>query len=410
MLSHNTGVPKSDQIALFLAFVVAGCATSSSGGVSERVPNGDRREEHLVPLEPARVSEGPVVAAPVPPAPPARGSALPADAKNGGESDLWISLARWVREGNASSLMRKRAPEGSWFLLTGSNGVFSLKPGTLAARWNGTELRLGFEPILIDNVPFVHALDLKKNIEPLLHAGPLRTRPRPVIVVDAGHGGANGGTTHVTEARYEKEYTLDLAKRLEPLLAASGWTVFLTRTNDSDMSLQDRVAFAEQKNADLFVSLHFNSAAPSREQSGLETFCLTPAGMASTLTRGYEDNPDLVFANNSFDAENLQYAMLLHRALLEAGGFVDRGVRRARFLTVLRGHSRPAVLLEAGYLSNPQEAARIADPAFRQRLAEAIAGALEVRNGVLSRTVPPVRGAPVSRQAASSGRNGASVP
>ncbi len=82
------------------------------------------------------------------------------------------------------------------------------------------------------------------------------------------------------------------------------------------------------------------------------------------------------FPNNAYDSQNLRYAFRLHRAVLEATGATDRGIRRARFMGVLRGQSRPAVLLEAGYLSNPQEARLIATAEYRQRLAEAVARAL----------------------------------
>jgi N-acetylmuramoyl-L-alanine amidase len=98
--------------------------------------------------------------------------------------------------------------------------------------------------------------------------------------------------------------------------------------------------------------------------------------MESSVTRGYEDDPALVFPNNAFDEQNLLLAACVHRALLQVNGRQDRGVRRARYLGVLRGQNRPAVLIEGGYLSNPLEAKRIADPAYRQRLAEAVAGAL----------------------------------
>ena len=78
-------------------------------------------------------------------------------------------------------------------------------------------------------------------------------------------------------------------------------------------------------------------------------------------------------------AVELQFALQVHRALLQVNGRHDRGVRRARFLGVLRGQHCPAILVEGGYLSNPQEARRIADPAYRQRLAEAVAQALVER-------------------------------
>jgi N-acetylmuramoyl-L-alanine amidase len=99
--------------------------------------------------------------------------------------------------------------------------------------------------------------------------------------------------------------------------------------------------------------------------------------MPSSLTREWDDDPTLVFPNNAFDAQNLRYAVKIHRVVLESTGLADRGVRRARFMGVLRGQNRPAVLLEGGYLSNPAEARRIASPEFRQKLAEAVASALE---------------------------------
>src|SRR5207245_3553619 len=135
---------------------------------------------------------------------------------------------------------------------------------------------------------FVHTLDLTKTIQPLI-GGPalsflngcpqnrLPAGSSPLIVLDPGHGGENPGTKSVLGNRYEKEFTLDWARRLEPLLASNGWQVFLTRTNDADLALSNRVAFAEEHKADLFLSLHFNSAAPNELQAGLETYCLTPA-------------------------------------------------------------------------------------------------------------------------------------
>ena len=98
--------------------------------------------------------------------------------------------------------------------------------------------------------------------------------------------------------------------------------------------------------------------------------------MPSTITRGYYDDPALSFPNNAFDTQNLQVAVQVHRELLQVNGRHDRGLRRARYLGVLRGQNRPAILVEGGYLSNPHEARLIADPAYRQKLAEAVAKAL----------------------------------
>ena len=160
-------------------------------------------------------------------------------------------------------------------------------------------------------------------------------------------------------------------------METNGWQVFLTRTDDVYVANSDRVVFAEAHHADLFISLHFNSGAPDEKPHGLETYCLTPTGMSSTLIRGYSDFWSENYSNNAFDAENLQLAVRLHSALLRATGMEDRGVARARFIEVLRGQKCPAILIEAGYLSNPDEAKLIESPEFRQKLAEAVANALK---------------------------------
>jgi N-acetylmuramoyl-L-alanine amidase len=255
-------------------------------------------------------------------------------------------------------------------------GEVILTPTTRLAAFEGTTLWLGFAPVLAEGDCLVHELDLQKNLLPLLGEAPWGlTRPGKVVI-DPGHGGENHGTRSVLPGLLEKDMTLDWALRLEPLLRNQGWDVVLTRREDRDLALADRVQVAEDCGADLFLSLHFNSAFPQTEQAGLETFCMTPVGMPSTLTRNYEDDVSRVFPNNAHDQDNLRFAVRLHRALLQVGGMPDRSVRRARFMGVLRGQQRPAVLLEAGYLSNPEEARRIATPEYRQLLAEAVAAGL----------------------------------
>jgi N-acetylmuramoyl-L-alanine amidase len=239
------------------------------------------------------------------------------------------------------------------------------------------DLRLGFAPQLIDGQPYLHTLDLNKTVQPLLQAdGPPVLSQNSVIVIDPGHGGENAGTRSILGNHYEKEFTLDWGLRLQALLLSNGYKVYLTRSNDNDLALSNRVAVAAQRKADLFISLHFNSAGPNDNEAGLETYCLTPAGMPSSLTRGFPDEVHQAFPNNSFDAQNLWLALRIHRALLQVNGHHDRGIRRARFPGVLRNQQRAAILVEGGYLSNPQEARLISDPAYRQKLAEAVAKAL----------------------------------
>ena len=341
--------------------VLTGCSTASRRADKEGAPDW----------------EAPELATAAPPVSPMPAPAVlptPAPAHTNQITETWVPLNRWA-ELNKLTAGTRLATDSSVFALTAGEEVMVFEAGSRSAHWNGLELQLGFAPRVVNDELLVHTLDVQKNLQPLLNPAGRITAPA-VVVVDPGHGGSDAGASNVFSGRFEKDYTLDWAKRLQPLLAAKGWEVFLTRTNDTRVSLAERVAFAELHKASLFLSLHFNSAYPSQSQAGLESYCLTPTGMPSNLTRGHADDTTLVFPNNAFDEENLRHALRLHQALLEVNGNLDRGVRRARFLGVLRGQNRPAVLLEGGYLSNPQEAREIADPAYRQKLAEAVAGAL----------------------------------
>jgi len=297
----------------------------------------------------------------------------------------WVSLESWSATNHLSAPQRLLSPGNLTYGLRTASGIIALTAGSSLAHLNGLSYWLGYAPRSTNGELLVHALDAQKNLLPWVQLSALPPETNQVVVIDPGHGGENTGARSVSDNRFEKDLALDWALRLRPLLEARGWKAHLTRTNDSDLLLQDRVALAAELNASLFLSLHFNSAA-RREQSGLETYCLTPAGLPSTVTRDYEDDTALVFQNNAFDSQNLQYALRLHSALVETTGGADRGVRRARFMGVLRTQNRPAVLLEGGYLSNPREAQLIGQPEYRQKLAEAVANALVVTNNVLVAT------------------------
>ncbi|MBI2927629.1 MAG: N-acetylmuramoyl-L-alanine amidase [Verrucomicrobia bacterium] len=316
-----------------------------------------------------RVAQAPGPPAPAPlPSPPSLTTNFPVDG--------WVAFGKWSESAGLGRPERVPSGAGPTYELRTTNGVLALEVGTRAAQWNGLECWLGFAPKLVESEPLVHALDMRKNILPLLLAPAVAPSTNRIVVIDPGHGGKNSGTTNIVNQRTEKEFTLDWAKRLRGLLATNGWTVVLTRTNDAEVSLADRVALAERVKADLFVSLHFNSAFPKTDQAGLETYCLTPTGLPSSLVRDFADDPKSNFPNNAFDAQNLRLALQLHAALVRGAKSADRGVRRARFMDVLRGQKRPAVLIEGGYLSNPKEARLIADPRYRQKLAVALADGL----------------------------------
>ena len=290
----------------------------------------------------------------------------------------WTSLNRWAAAHRLGAPHRISDLPVTEYAIGSSNGVMVLAIGSREATWNGIEINLGYAPEFIDGEIFLHGLDLQKNLEPLLCEPPLELSGNHVIVIDPGHGGSNVGTHSVLDGRFEKEFTLDTALRLKLLLETNGWTVFLTRTSDAYVANPSRPAFATAHHADLFISLHFN-ATPDRDAkiAGLETYCFTPTGMPSTVTRGYADPWPEKLSSNDFDAQNLQLAVKLQAALLRATGMEDRGVRHVRYIEVLRNQKCPAVLIENGYLSNPAEAKLIESPEYRQKLAEAIAGALK---------------------------------
>ncbi len=361
-------------------FFLAGCATAPGPLPDEKPPSewtakGSAQKPSLpqkpIPVAPV-VKTNPPVIVQSNPAPAIILTPAPV-----APVTTWTALDRWAAEHKIGKPRWLASSPVMTYAVSSTNGVIILAIGSHEAAWNGAEIYLGFEPELIDGEVFVHGLDLKKNLEPLLCTPPLAFGTNRVIVIDPGHGGMNSGTASVLDKRPEKEFTLDWAKRIQPLLETNGWKVFLTRTNDADLSLSNRVAFAEAHHADLFISLHFNSAAPDKKQAGLETYCLTPVGMPSTLTRGFADPWFENLPNNNYDSQNLQLAVKLHSALLHASGEEDRGVRRARFIGVLRGQRRPAILIEGGYLSNPAEAKLIESADYRQKLAEAFAAALK---------------------------------
>ena len=215
--------------------------------------------------------------------------------------------------------------------------------------------------------------DYDKVFVPLFWDGP-RTAPRRVLL-DPGHGGKDTGKVNGPYKYNEKAATLDTAARLKILLEKQGYEVFFTRTKDVFLELDDRAALAAKLGADLFISLHYN-AGPAGDTSadGVETYCLTPAGQRST-NAGKAKSTTAAEPGNRFDAANVLLAWSIQRRMIRSTGADDRGVRRARF-AVLRTLSCPGVLIEGGFMSSRREGALIADGAYRQKIAEAIAAAV----------------------------------
>lgn len=181
-------------------------------------------------------------------------------------------------------------------------------------------------------------------------ANPLPTSPiaqsGTVIVIDPGHGGPDPGAIGINGLR-EVDVILPISLEVATLLQQQGIQVVLTRRDDRELGLESRVQIAERSDADLFVSIHANAISLNRtDVNGLETFY--------------------------FSSRSQALAQSIQDSMIRATGMNNRGVKQARFY-VIRNTSMPSVLVEVGFVTGAQDAPRLADPAFRSVLAEAIA-------------------------------------
>jgi N-acetylmuramoyl-L-alanine amidase len=164
------------------------------------------------------------------------------------------------------------------------------------------------------------------------------------IVIDPGHGGRDSGAIG-TRGTLEKNLTLSTARLVYDKLKASGANVHLTRSTDSYTSLSSRVSTAHYRNADAFISLHFDSIANK-----------TVHGMTTYYYSGSKDKP---------------LASPLHSELMKQAKLKDRGTRAGNY-HVLRENKQPSVLLELGYVSNSTEELTIGSNAFQERVAQGL--------------------------------------
>ncbi|MGH2403001.1 MAG: N-acetylmuramoyl-L-alanine amidase [bacterium] len=164
-----------------------------------------------------------------------------------------------------------------------------------------------------------------------------------VVAIDAGHGGRDMGATGPTGLQ-EKDLVLDIAQRVRELLVKAGIRVVMTRETDVYVDLAERPRAGRAQGATVFVSIHGN-ASTRPATTGSETYYLMP--------------------------QSLALGQMIQDELAKVAVIASRGVKTANFL-VLRENDVPAVLVEVGYLSNPEEETRLRTEALRQRLAEAI--------------------------------------
>ena len=161
------------------------------------------------------------------------------------------------------------------------------------------------------------------------------------VVIDAGHGGKDPGAISITK-RQEKEFNLAIALKIKALLDKEPRIQpYMTRSNDTFVELADRANFANNLGADLFLSIHANSFRP--DVTGVETYYNRASSRA--------------------------FADVMHKHLVKATGLPDRKVRQANF-AVIRRTTMPAILIEAGYLSNRHDDSVLAKEEVRDRIAK----------------------------------------
>lgn len=213
----------------------------------------------------------------------------------------------------------------------------------------------------------IRTVDAQYVIKPILSSQGLGQKIAKKIVIDPGHGGKADGT--VQNGLKEKTLTLRTARLLAEKLRRMGYLVELTRTTDVDVSLTQRSDFANVHHADLFVSIHYNSA-PSPKACGIETYAYPIEGTPPTHQVLPKDQT--VADINRFNAQNAQLAWSVQKQIVSILKPVDRGVKRM-YLGVLKNLKRPGILIECGFLSNPNEAKACMHSAYQEKLTRAIA-------------------------------------
>ena len=188
-----------------------------------------------------------------------------------------------------------------------------------------------------------------------------------IVYLDAGHGGYDPGASYFGIS--EKSLTLAIQSRVKAKLESEGYQVVTTRTSDTYVDLTDRSRAVNASESDIFVSIHINASGSSAAQ-GIETYYYQPyAEYPSRINATYHANPTRLSMSDTL-------ANAIQSSLINATGAQNQGVKRQTF-AVLRETTAPAVLLELGFLSNPQEAARLNTAAYQETLANAIVAGIK---------------------------------
>jgi N-acetylmuramoyl-L-alanine amidase len=259
--------------------------------------------------------------------------------------------------------------------------------GSREAIINGARSWLCFPVIEHDGKSLVSRTDLAKTIEPLVRphrvpdVGKVQT-----VVLDPGHGGHDKG--QVSRYGAEKDFALDVARKLRPILQAKGLRVIMTREGDYFVPLEVRAKIANAARNSIFVSIHFNATNDDPNATGFEIFSFTPRGAPSTSDGTATASSVNVQPGSSVDAQSLALSACIYHSVLGHLREYDRGIKRARF-AVLRLTKVPAVLIEGGFLTERGESKLISNKDWRAKLAGAIGIGIENYRALPVKKQPP---------------------
>ncbi len=216
-----------------------------------------------------------------------------------------------------------------------------------------------------------------------------------VIVLDAGHGGKDVGAVG-PKKRYEKNVVLNVTKYLHSYLKQRGYKVYITRTTDRFIKVNNRTILANKKKADIFISVHANAAHKTKVKTlqGIETFFLSPARSARAKRVAAQENKSdmrkmnysskntlLTILNQGKITQSNKLAIDVQKNMLHSTrkiykSVVDGGVREGPFW-VLVGAQMPSILVELGYISHPTESKRLVSTNYQKSLAKGIANGID---------------------------------
>lgn len=217
-------------------------------------------------------------------------------------------------------------------------------------------------------------------------------RSKALVVIDAGHGGHDSGAR--AEGTLEKDLVLSIAKKVKKSLRSNGHPVYLTRGDDRFLKLGQRTRIADHKDATVFISIHAN-ASPTLEKneilSGVETYFLQNSRDERSQRIAQLENAAVLIGTDDLSKDVIIDAVLNGPKIIESHKLAidvqremvksvrgeysdvkDGGVRPGPFY-VLVGASRPSVLIEVGYISNPKERKRLFEDDYQEAIADGIA-------------------------------------